>query len=136
MAALKPTLNDDHNRLQLVDPACSGWGGSCDGVRVITAINKVIRASLTAESFLQYLATQRKWPASTLALFSKERWASKLVMLRQAANATVIIKMIRGWLASQSGMITRGQVSLDTLTVDQILDIGICRLCRTAPETN
>ena len=58
------------------------------------------------------------------------------MMLRQATNATVIIKMVTGWLASQSDMIKRGQVSLAALTEDQTLDIGICRLCRTAPETN
>ena len=107
-----------------------------EGERLITNINKAIRAALKAQSFQDYLRLKRQWPAETLAQFSQERWASKLTMLRNAANATVITKMITGWLASQSVMLKRGQVDLGKLTEAQVLCTGVCRLCGTGPETN
>jgi hypothetical protein len=137
LRALEHTLDECSTRLQLVDPDSSGgWGVAWEGVQVITSVNKAIRAALATDSFYKYLEVNRGLLATTLAMFSKERWASKLTMLRTAANAAVITKMITGWLDSQSGMLKRGQVDLATLDEAQILGVGLCRCCGTAPETN
>jgi hypothetical protein len=135
--ALTHTLDDDSNRLQLVDPAAPGsWALTWEGEMVVCSVNRTIRAALRADAFAKYLEQKRGWGPDVLSAFSRERWASKLGMLRSAANATLLTKMITGWLASQSVMLKRGQVDIDTLTEDQVLGLGVCRLCGTEPETN
>ena len=137
MVALETTLADCSSRLELVDPNQAGcWSVAWEGTRIISAVNKSIRAALMADSFGKYLSETRGWPANVMQHFSRERWASKLVMLRAAANATVITKMITGWLASQSGMMKRGQIDLAVLREEEIMSLGLCRLCGTGPETN
>jgi hypothetical protein len=97
LLALEHTLQEDTARLELVDPSAEGnWGVAWEGSRIITNVNKAIRAAISADSFYNYLEVNRGWPAETLSLFSRERWASKLDFLRAAANATVITKMITG----------------------------------------
>ncbi len=104
--------------------------------RIISSVNKAIRAALKADSFAAYLKQTRGWSIHATSNFSLDRWASKLAKLRSAGNATVITKMTTGWLATQSMQMKRRQVNPKKLREDEILALGVCRLCGSGPETN
>ena len=129
-------LDGGSSRLELVDPINSGWSVWWQGERIISLVNKAIRAALKADSFAAYLKRTRGWSLQATSNFLLDRWASKLAKLRSAANAAVITKMITGWLATQSVQMKRGQVDLKKLREDKILALGVCRLCGSGPETN
>ena len=63
--------------------------------------------------------------------FSRERWVTKLAAMRALANATVVTKRMTGWLASQAVLLKRGQVDLKSMEEDDILAVGVCRLCES-----
>ncbi len=119
-----------------MDPINSGWSVWWQGERIISLVNKAIRAALKADSFAAYLKRTRGWSLQATSNFLLDRWASKLAKLRSAANAAVITKMITGWLATQSVQMKRGQVDLKKLREDEILALGVCKLCGSGPETN
>jgi hypothetical protein len=113
------------------DTGPGAWGIAWQGERVITSVNKAIRAALKADAFANYLREKRGWSVEAVGAFSRERWTTRLATLRNMANATVITKMITGWLASQSVLIKRNQAAL---TPEQAY--GTCRMCGQGAESN
>jgi hypothetical protein len=109
-AALVHTLEGSTSRMELVDPADSGWSVWWQEERIVSSVNKAIRAALKTDSFAAYLKHKRGWTIQATSNFSLDRWASKLTK--------------------------RGQIDLSKLREDEILALGICRLCGRGPETN
>lgn len=130
------------DRFQLAPASGTGaWGVAWQGERIVSGVNKAIRAALKADSFAEYLKVNRGWEVTTVGAFSKDRWASRLVSLRNLANATVVTKMITGWLASQSVLLKRSRSTnmpdLPEAEADpNAIPQGTCRLCGVGEETN
>ena len=65
-------------------------------------------AALKVTAIKQYFTVNREWDDTTVQMLSPERWVGRLTQLRTAASATVINKMLFGWLATMSAKAKQG----------------------------
>lgn len=112
------------------------WAIQIDGIPILNQPRKAMKAALKADSFYEYLKQDRRWSSQHLAAFSKPRWISRLTQMNNAANATVLVKMITGWLATKSKILQRDAKVNEELTKEQLHALGKCRLCDTETETS
>ena len=125
------------DRIRLAPTSGKGaWGILWQGERIITSVNRAIRAALKADSFAEYLKRNRGWDVETVGSFSRERWATRLSTLRNLANATVVTKLLTGWLASQSVLDKRHRPVAIEGSEQVGVVTGTCRLCGNGQETN
>ena len=76
------------------------WGVSCGGEAVINNVRKSIKAAIQSQCFQRYLTDSRGWGAEVVGPQVAERWRSKLKHMRDLAGATVLHKLMTGWLAT------------------------------------
>ena len=122
------TFPPTHKRLQLIAPEEQGWGVSWLGQLVVCDIRKVMAAALKATAIKLYFTVNREWDDTTVQMLSPERWVGRLTQLRTTASATVINKMLFGWLATMTVKTKRGDREA-VLTTQ-------CRLGCGCEETN
>ena len=117
-----------HQRLQLVDPEEQGWGVSWLGQLVVCDIRRVMSAALKVTAIKRYFTVNREWDDATVQMLSPDRWVGRLAQMRAAASATVVNKMLFGWLATMTVKARRGD--REALLTTQ------CRLGCACEETN
>ena len=122
------TFKPSDRRLQLVAPEEQGWGITWLGQMVVCDVRRIMMAALKVSHLRQHLIKNRTWDPATVELVSAERWVGRMSQVRDQAAATLVNKMLFGWLASMSVMARRG--SKEALLTRQ------CRLGCDAEETN
>ena len=85
-------------------------------------------AALKASHSRQHLLRNRTWNPATVELVSGERWVGRVAQVRDHATATMVNKMLFGWLASMAVRPGRGD--------KEVLFTRQCRRGFNAEETN
>ena len=85
-------------------------------------------AALKVTHLKQHLLRNRIWDPATVKLVSAERWVGRMSQVRDHAAATLVNKMLFGWMASMTVLAQRG--NKEALLTRQ------CRLGCNAEETN
>ena len=101
-----------HQRLQLVAPEEQEWDASWLGQMVVCDIRRVMAAVLKVTSIKQYFIVNREWDGVTVQMLSRERWIRVVAQLRRAASATVVNRMMFGWLATMTVKAKRGDMEV------------------------
>ncbi len=100
------------------------------GHEIITKdVRKSLTAALKSEMFTEYLRKDRQWPEEVIDEFPKSRWPSRLAYLADAATATVLNKLITGWLATLTIQARRANPRDGPVPT-------LCRLCGLTVESN
>ena len=126
METFKPT----HKRLYLVAPEGQGWGITWLRQTVVCDVRRIMMAALKVSHLRQHLLQNRTWDPATVELVSSERWVGRMSQVRDQTAATLVNKMMFGWLASMLVMARRGNKEALHTTCRQ------CRLGCNAEETN
>ena len=65
-------------------------------------VRETVPGPLKAHKLRTHLLRNRGWDAAIVAQVSDMRWAGRLKSVSQAAAATLVNKMLFGWMATQT----------------------------------
>ena len=102
------TFKPSDRRLQLVAPEGQGWGTTWLGQTVVCGVRRIMVAALKVTHLRQHPLRNRTWDPATVELVSAERWVGRMSQVRDQAAATLVGKVLFGWLASMSVVARRG----------------------------
>ena len=122
------TFTPGRQRLQLVSGQHCGWGVKWGGELVVAHVRETVLGALKAHKLRAHLLKNREWDAAVVAQVSDMRWAGRLKSISQTAAATLVNKMLFGWMATQTVLAKRGELEAGHSTK--------CRLGCDREETN